>query len=53
MENHYLCNHCGGVATMVDHIIPTKVNWDKRLEEDNLQPLCWGCHNTKTAKEKF
>lgn len=53
MENDYLCNHCGGIATMVDHIVPTKVNWDKRLEKENLQPLCWGCHNTKTAKENF
>lgn len=53
MEHDYLCKACGGIATMVDHIVPTKVSWDKRLDKENLQPLCWGCHNKKTAKENL
>ena len=52
LESNYLCSQCGGVAQMVDHIIPTKVDWDKRLDKENLQALCWGCHSKKTAEEK-
>ena len=51
LRNHYICKHCGGLAEMVDHIIPTKQDWNRRLDPTNLQPLCNACHNTKTAKE--
>lgn len=46
-----LCNHCGGVATVVDHIKAHK--GDKTLFWDvtNWQSLCESCHNRKTAKE--
>ncbi|MGE7932128.1 HNH endonuclease [Viridibacillus arvi] len=37
---------------IVDHIIPIKVNWLKRLDLDNLQYLCKACHNKKTAEDK-
>nr|WP_282098271.1 HNH endonuclease signature motif containing protein [Staphylococcus aureus] len=52
MENDYICRLCGRQAQMVDHIIPTKVDWSKRLEKENLQPLCFECHNKKTKKER-
>ncbi|WP_256087983.1 HNH endonuclease, partial [Staphylococcus aureus] len=32
MENDYICRLSGRQAQMVDHIIPTKVDWSKRLE---------------------
>lgn len=51
MEHDYLCKSCGRQATLVDHIIPTSVDWDKRLDKDNLQPLCTNCHNKKTADD--
>lgn len=40
------------VGTIVDHIIPIKQNWNKRLDEDNLQLLCQSCHNKKTGSER-
>lgn len=51
-----LCQHCLKekrlvIGTIVDHIIPLSVDWDKRLNEDNLQLLCLGCHNIKTKED--
>jgi 5-methylcytosine-specific restriction enzyme A len=37
---------------VVDHIVPVKEDWSKRLDADNLQTLCHACHNKKTGKEK-
>jgi len=39
-------------ATVVDHIIPHK--GDERLKRDtgNMQSLCEGCHNAKSARER-
>ncbi|MDR5602776.1 HNH endonuclease [Staphylococcus coagulans] len=51
MENDYICQSCGRQANVVDHIIPTKVDWSKRLDKNNLQPLCNECHNKKTKNE--
>lgn len=39
-------------GTIVDHIIPLSIDWEKRLDEDNLQLLCIECHNAKTAEDK-
>jgi 5-methylcytosine-specific restriction enzyme A len=39
-------------GSKVDHKITIKVDWSKRLEEDNLQVLCHRCHNRKTAAER-
>lgn len=38
-------------ADMVDHIIPLTISWEQRLKRDNLQPLCYTCHNRKTAED--
>ncbi|MFF5993702.1 HNH endonuclease [Lysinibacillus sp. KU-BSD001] len=51
-----LCQHCLAdkritVGVIVDHIIPLSIDWSKRLEEDNLQLLCGGCHNKKTNED--
>lgn len=56
VRDDYLCQHCllNGVtkpAEMVDHIIPSLVDWDKRLDLNNLQSLCFSCHNKKTAED--
>jgi len=39
------------LADVVDHIIPYKVDKNKRLDEKNLQTLCHRCHNQKTAED--
>lgn len=53
MINHYLCKQCElTLADVADHIIPVEVDWDKRLDISNIQPLCHKCHNIKTAIDK-
>lgn len=51
IKHDYLCVKCNRIAQMVDHIIPTKEDWSKRLDENNLQPLCNECHNIKSQKD--
>lgn len=56
LKEHPLCAECGkkGIvrpAEVVDHIIPHKGNKELFWDEDNLQALCKGCHDRKTAKE--
>ena len=52
-----LCQHClaDGItkpADVVDHIVEIRDDLTKRLHTDNLQSLCYPCHNTKTAKAR-
>lgn len=52
LERDYgLCQRCGMEAELVDHIIPSKDDWDDRLNSDNLQSLCRSCHRIKTKRE--
>lgn len=52
LERDYgLCQRCGMDADLVDHIIPSKDDWDDRLNSDNLQSLCRNCHRIKTKRE--
>jgi 5-methylcytosine-specific restriction enzyme A len=56
-RDHYLCQHCLQHnritrATIVDHIVPIAVDWNRRLDISNLQSLCQACHNRKTAEDK-
>ena len=37
-------------AAMVDHIESIAKRPDLRLDDTNLQSLCWPCHNTKTNR---
>lgn len=45
----YRCVKCGAIASEVDHIKPiqTPEGWELRLDYNNLQSLCIGCHNAK------
>lgn len=53
LEAGFICEMCKrNEATVADHIIPTLVRWDLRLERDNIQALCVSCHNQKTAADK-
>lgn len=37
---------------IVDHKVPIKQDWSKRLDFSNLWVLCIRCHNKKTAEDK-
>jgi len=56
-KQHPLCAECqrrGRLtpAQCVDHIKPFSGLEDPlRFDPDNLQSLCWRCHNRKTAKQ--
>lgn len=58
-RDEYLCQRCKNefglitIATLVDHIVPTKVKWELRLDIDNLQAMCDECHAIKTAEDKI
>lgn len=57
IRDNGLCVQCMSehritVGTIVDHIIPIKQDWNKRLDESNLQLLCHACHNKKTGAER-
>jgi len=47
LTNDYICAVCGGEATMTDHVISIKKDWSKRLDWDNLQPICKACNDAK------
>ena len=50
------CQCCGatakdGAKINVDHIVPLSRNWERRLDESNLQVLCGGCNMGKGATD--
>lgn len=47
-----LANDMYTEATIGDHIIPTKIRWDLRLDINNVQSLCNECHNKKTKEDE-
>jgi 5-methylcytosine-specific restriction enzyme A len=51
LMNNPICVSCGDVATVVDHIIPHKGNYDLFWDKNNWQSLCSSCHSRKTVKE--
>lgn len=50
-EHYYVCVMCRGDATLADHIVPVRVDWSKRLDKNNIQPLCESCHAIKTKND--
>lgn len=56
LELNPLCKHCQSdgritIATVVDHIIPHKGDYQLFWDWNNWQPLCKQHHDSKTAKE--
>lgn len=49
LSQHPLCEECGKLATVVDHIVPHKGNQTLFWDSNNHQSLCETCHNRKTA----
>lgn len=55
LENNPICVQCyqEGVirkADVVDHVVELRDDWSRRLDESNLQPLCYRHHNIKSRK---
>ena len=40
------------VASVVDHIVPHRGNYDLGWDENNLQSLCDPCHNSHKQREE-
>lgn len=56
LKKHPLCVKCfeqGKLekATVVDHIVPHRGNQELFWDENNWQPLCKTCHDSKTMTE--
>lgn len=55
-RDEYICRRCKNefglitIAEEVHHIVPTKVDWDKRLKLANLMSLCKPCHQQIESK---
>ncbi|WP_454264330.1 HNH endonuclease [Staphylococcus cohnii] len=51
IRDNYLCQHCldEGVVNdknlIVHHKIELKRDWSKRLDMENLEVVCFSCHN--------
>jgi 5-methylcytosine-specific restriction endonuclease McrA len=52
LENNYVCEYCGGEATMTDHYIPIKRDWSKRLDRKNLKASCKRCNDRRAILER-
>lgn len=51
-RDNYLCQSClrEGVlasADVVHHLVEVRDDWSKRLDLDNLESVCHGCHNVE------
>jgi 5-methylcytosine-specific restriction enzyme A len=49
-RDNYLCQVCKRdkrytPAKIVHHLVEVKVDWERRLELDNLESVCHPCHN--------
>ena len=47
LENDYVCEYCGREATMSDHVIPLKADWNRRLDRSNLKASCKRCNDKR------
>ena len=57
LKRNPVCEECyrrGRIskAAIADHVLPAREYPSRRLDIDNLQSLCRGCHNKKTAADK-
>ncbi len=58
LEDQPFCLFCEQVgivepAQAIDHIKPHRGDEDLFWDRDNLQPLCFRCHNAKAQHERF
>ena len=53
-----LCEMCLQIgdhtpATAVDHVVPIAVDWDCRLDPDNLASICGPCHSSVKQRQEI
>lgn len=59
IRDNYLCQRClaQGVITsdslIVHHKVELKRDWSKRLDMDNLEVVCFSCHNKIHGQQKI
>lgn len=58
LAHHPLCVDCKknnriSLATVVDHIVPHKGDYELMWDVNNHQALCKPCHDVKTGKEQW
>lgn len=59
ISEHPICARCetnNGIitrATLVDHIIPIRLDDNLKLDANNLQSLCSKCHTQKTLDDRW
>ena len=48
------CDRMGRVtpATLVDHVVPVRKDKSRAFDQENLQSLCYHCHNSIKQKEE-
>lgn len=51
LARHPLCNRCGDAASIVHHIKGAREHVEDRLNWNNLEALCFNCHQSETAGE--
>lgn len=52
LQQEPTCRACQRrIATVIDHITP-RAKGGAELDNENLQPLCFNCHQSKSARDK-
>lgn len=51
-RSKYICEYCGGAASVAHHIVPKKVDPFKALDIDNGIACCVECHYSKAHKDE-
>ncbi len=41
-----------GSPDQIDHVVPLREDWDRRLDPTNLRALCHSCHSKVTAQQR-
>lgn len=57
LSNHPCCAYCERLgivtpATLVDHIVPVRLDRARAFDQTNLQSLCAPCHNSIKQREE-
>jgi len=57
LSKNPLCEYClekdrTRIATEVDHVIPIKIDWSRRLDLNNFKSTCHRCHMKKTQEDR-
>ena len=51
LKSNPICCRCDEAATVVDHVVPHRGDYERFWDMNNWQSLCKRCHDIKTATE--